>query len=86
MDRVMKIEIATNYLRILIMGNLKQEQWYADQKTVSINKDIHNALTCVRKMYIKRYHRNITLGNIIELIIRNDTIITALYNEYKSVH
>lgn len=75
------------------MGNLKQEQllssnkqWYADQKTVSINKDVHNELTCVRKMYIKRYHRNITLGNIIELIIRNDAIITALYDEYKSVH
>lgn len=75
------------------MVNTKQEQslssnkqWYADQKTVSISKDIHNELTCVRKMYIKRYRRNITLGNIIELIIRNDAIITAIYNEYKSIH
>lgn len=68
------------------MRNTKQEQWYADQKTVSINKDIHSELTCVRNMYIKRYHRNITLGNLIELLIRNDAVITAIYNEYKSVH
>ena len=76
----------TNYLRRSIMRNLKQEQWYADQKTVSINKDIHSELACVRNMYIKRYHRNITLGNIIELLVRNDEIITAIYNEYKSTH
>lgn len=68
------------------MRNLKQEQWYADQKTVSINKDIHSELTDVRNMYIKRYHRNITLGSLIELLIRNDAVITAIYNEYKSVH
>ena len=68
------------------MRNTKQEQWYADQKTVSINKDIHSELTCVRNMYIKRYRRNITLGNLIELLIRNDAVITAIYNEYKSVH
>ena len=65
------------------MRNTKQEQWYAGQKTVSINKDIHSELTDVRNMYIKRYHRNITLGNLIELLIRNDAVITAIYNEYK---
>lgn len=63
------------------MRSEKQEQWYADQKCISIKKDTHEVLNRVRIAYIKQYHRNITLGSIIEMLLNNDSVITAIYNE-----
>jgi hypothetical protein len=59
----------------------KKKEWFAGQHCVSIRNEIHANLTKVRELYIKRYHRNITLGNIIELLLTSDDIITALYKE-----
>lgn len=66
-----------------IMRSDKQEQWYTDQKCVSIRKEIHSDLNRIRDEYVKRYHRNITLGYIIEMLLSNDSIITGIYNEIR---
>ena len=63
------------------MRSDKQEQWYTDQKCVSIRKEIHSDLNRVRNEYVRRYHRNITLGYIIEMLLSDDPIITGIYNE-----
>lgn len=63
------------------MRSKKQEAWYSDQKCISVHKDVHNKLNQVRDEYVKRYHRNITLGYIVEMLLSHDDIITGLYNE-----
>lgn len=66
-----------------IMRSKKQEAWYSDQKCISIHRDVHNKLTHVRDEYVKRYHRNITLGYIVEMLLSNDDVITNIYNEVR---
>lgn len=61
----------------------KRKEWFEGQRCVSICNEIHEALARVRSIYIKRYHRNIALGNIIELLLNNDSAITEIYNEVK---
>ena len=63
------------------MRSKKQEAWYNDQKCVSVHKNVHNKLNLVRDEYIKRYHRNITLGYIVEMLLSHDEIITGIYDE-----
>ena len=63
------------------MRSQKQEAWYNDQKCISVHKDVHNKLNRVRDEYIKRYHRNITLGYIVEMLLINDEVIANIYNE-----
>ena len=65
------------------MRSPKQEAWYNDQKCISIHKDVHDKLNRVRDEYIKRYHRNITLGCIIEMLLNDDEVITNIYNKVR---
>ena len=66
------------------MRSKKQEAWYSDQKCISVHKEVHDKLTSVRDEYIKRYHRNITLGYIVEMLLSDDEVITCIYNEVSS--
>lgn len=75
------IKLNINKYGEIKMTSEKKKEWFGKQRCVSIRDEVHDNLTKVRDLYIKRYHRNIALGNIIELLLLNDAIITALYNE-----
>ena len=66
------------------MRSKKQDAWYSDQKCISVHIDVHNKLSRVRDEYVKRYHRNITLGYIVEMLLSRDEIITGIYNEVRT--
>ena len=59
----------------------EKKAWYNDQKCISVHRDVHNKINHVRNEYVKRYHRNITLGYIVEMLLSHDEIITGIYNE-----
>lgn len=67
------------------MRSNKQEAWYSDQKCISIHKDVHDKINRVRSEYVKRYHRNITLGYIVEMLLSNDFVVTNIYNEVRQL-
>lgn len=54
-------------------------------KHIAINDIYHKRLSLVRKLYIDRYHRNIPLGIISEMLYDQDPVIRKLYDEAKII-
>lgn len=78
-----QLDVAHDNVLEETMRSKKQEAWYSDQKCVSIHKDVHDKINRVRDEYVKRYHRNIALGYIVEMLLSNDEVITNIYNEVR---
>ena len=53
--------------------------WFSDQSSLSINKSLHEKLKILRKAYREHTKRNICLGDLVELLIEGDEIVTNLY-------
>lgn len=53
--------------------------WFDNQSSLSINKSLHNKLKTLRKAYRDKTKRNICLGDLVELLIEGDEIVTNLY-------
>lgn len=45
---------------------------------VCIRRELYDELKEIRKEYIHEYHRNITIGYLIEMLFNNDPIINKL--------
>lgn len=50
-------------------------------KHVVINDMYYKRLDKTRELYMKKYHRKITLGTISELLYERDPVIQELYKE-----